>query len=531
MKKNNIFKLLPLFVLVSPLIACNTSGGSNKLNIGVVKMGYGIDWVKDLAASFTNETGIKVVISEFPGQAGADALASAVDNGGKFDLVFTKRGTFESDIYTKKSVKKYSPLYEDLTESVYNYTNPSENKTIGEKLSQDMKDYYNFDGHYYGMPWTSGFMGVTRNVTLWNAMGYTDEDIPNTTDELMDLCDDIYSKHYVYPGTTPLSGQVYPFIYSDRAEYYTSIINVWTAQYEGKDTINNYFMKGLGPDQSEPNEYFYTYDGQSAALEVLGELLNGNDGHRQDPTTSIDFTSMQRAFYQGSAIFCINGSWLENESGSSSGLQSEVDVIKMPVVSSIVNRLSIKGDANADKKLSEAISYVDSHDVDGSDAPLSASDMKIVREARNYSYLGGGVDHQAFVLAYAKNKDNGISFLRYMYSDAGLNSYRKTMGGLCLPATPCKEYEPLDTTISTFKQSVIKALEENQMFYESRKAKLFCLGKVDLHFQNGTGRSTVSLLKGNNDQAKMSVDQIMTENYEYIRKNLSDIQDLINQAK
>ncbi len=530
MKKNNIFKLLPLFMVLSPLTACN-SKSANKLNIGVVKMGYGIEWVQDLAKSFEQETGIKVTISEFPGQAGADALASAVDNGGKFDLVFTKRTTFESDIYTKKNVKKASPMYEDLTDSVYNYTNPGENKTIGEKLSEDMKDYYNFDGHYYGMPWTSGFMGVTRNVTLWNAMGFTDDDIPYTTNELMDLCDTIYAKHYTYPGTTPLSGQVYPFIYSDRAEYYTSIINVWTAQYEGIDTITNYFMKGLGPDQSEPNEYFYTYDGQSAALEVLGQLLNGNDGNRQDPTTSIDFTSMQRAFYQGSAVFCINGSWLENESGSSAGLKSDIDFIKMPVVSSIVNKMEIKNDTNADQKLSEAIKYVDSHSTDGLDAPLSASDMKIVREARNYSYLGGGVDHQAFVLAYAKNKDNGVSFLRYMYSDKGLNSYRKTMNGLCLPATPCTSFEPLDTTISVFKQSVIKALNENQMFYESRKAKLFCLGKVDLHFQNGTGRSTVSLLKGNNDLKALSVDEIMTENYEYIKKNLSDIQDRINQAK
>ncbi len=529
--KKNVLKLLPLLVALSTLCSCGGANSSNKLSIGIVKMGYGTEWVKNLATEFEKETGIEVEIAEFPGQAGADSLASAVDNGGKFDLVFTKRGTFESDIYTKKSVKKASPLYEDLTESVYNYTNPGENKTIGEKLSQDMKDYYNFSDHYYGLPWTSGFMGVARNVTLWNAMGYTDKDIPCTTDELMDLCDDIYAKKYTYPGTVPLSNQVYPFIYSDKAEYYTSIINIWTAQYEGKDNINNYFMKGLGPDQSEPNEYFYTYDGQSAALEVLGQLLTGNDGHRQDPTTSIDFTSMQRAFYQGSAIFCINGSWLENESGSSGGMQSDIDFIKMPVVSSIVNKMEIKNDANADKKLSEAIKYVDNHSTDGEDAPLSANDMKIVREARNYSYLGGGVDHQAFVLAYAQNKDNGVSFLRYMYSDAGLNSYRKTMNGICLPATPCTAFEPLDSTISTFKQSAIEALNENQMFYESRKAKLFCLGKIDLHFQNGTGRSTVSLLKGTNDQKALSVDEIMAENYEYIKKNLSEIQDRINQAK
>ncbi len=516
--------------MITPLVACN-GNNANSLNIGVVKMGYGIDWVKDLADKFQTETGIKVTIGEYPGQAGADALQTAVDNGGKFDLVFTKRGTFESDIYTKKSVKKASPLYEDLTESVYNYTNAGEDKTIGEKLSDDMKDYYNFDGHYYGMPWTSGFMGITRNVTIWNAMGYTDDNIPNTTDELMSLCDEIYSKHYTYPGTTPQSNQVYPFIYSDRAEYYTSIINVWTAQYEGRDTMTNYFMKGLGPDQTEPNEYFYTYDGQTAALEVLGQLLNGNDGHRQDPGTSIDFTSMQRAFYQGSAVFCVNGSWLENESGNSTGLQSEIDFIKMPVVSSIVNKMSIKNDADADKKLSEAIDYVDTHDIDDEDAPLSSDDMKIVRDARNYSYLGGGVDHQAFVLAYANNKDNGIAFLRYMYSDAGLNSYRKTMNGLCLPATPCSEYETLDTTISTFKKSVIAALDENYMFYESRKAKLFCLGKVDLHFQNDTGRSTVSLLKGTNDQAAMTPDQIMSVNYEYVKRELPNIQDLMNQAK
>lgn len=529
MKKYNAIKLLPLLMAMTPLVACGGGNSGNSLKIGIVKMGYGVQWAKDLKAGFEKETGIKVTISEFPGQAGADALATAVDNGGKFDLVFTKRGTFEADIYTKKSVKKFSPLYEDITESVYNYTNPGEDKTIGQKLSQDMKDYYNFDGHYYGMPWTSGFMGIARNYTIWEAMGYKDSDIPNTTDELMALCDEIYNKNYVFPGSEPISGKVYPFIYSDRAEYYTAIINLWTAQYEGKDMVDNYFLKGLGPDQTESNENFYTFDGQYAALETMQELLTGNNGHRQDPTTSVDFTTSQGYFYGGSGMFMINGSWLENESGMTS--QSEIDFIRMPVVSSIKNKMSIKDDADADKKLSAAISYVDTHAVDGEDAPLTASDMKIVREARGYSYLGGGVDHQAFVLSYAKNKENGIKFLRYMYSDKGLNSYRQTMNGICLPATPCKNYDPLDSEISRFKKSVIKALEENSMFYESRKAKFFCLGKVDLHFQNGTGRSIVSALKGNSDQKAMTPDEIMNANYDYIKRELANIQDAMNQAK
>lgn len=530
MKLTKLMKLTPFLVLLAPLAGCSSSSGGSSLNIGVVKMGYGVQWVKDLANSFTAKTGIKVKVSEFDGQAGADSLATAVDNGGNFDLVFTKRQTFESDIYTKKSVKEHSPLYEDITESVYNYTCEGESKTIGEKMSSDMKDYYGFDGHYYGVPWTSGFMGIARNLTVWEGLGYTDEDIPNTTDELMKLCDEIYAKHYTYPGSLPVSGQVYPFIYSDRAEYYTSIVNVWTAQYEGKDSVNDYFMKGFGPGESESNENFYTFDGQSAALEVMKELLTGNEGHRQDPATSVDFTTTQSYFYSGSAVFMINGSWLENESGTNA--KSEVDYIKMPVVSSIVNRMSIKNDEDADAKLSEAVSYVDSHDTDGSDAPLSASDMKIVREARGYSYLGGGVDHQGFVLSYAKNKDNGVEFLRYMYSDEGLNSYRKSMNGLYLPATPCKAYEDLDTEISTFKKSVIKALGENAFFYESRKAKLFCLGKVDLHFQNGTdGRSIVSMLKGSSSLATLTPDEIMTKNYDYIKKNLSTIQDDMNRAK
>ncbi len=529
MKICKLLKIMPLLMLMAPLSGCGNSSGSS-LNIGVVKMGYGVQWVKDLASNFKEKTGIDVKISQFDGQAGADALATAVDNGGQFDLVFTKRSTFESDIYTKKSVKGHSPLYEDITDSIYGYTNEGESKTIGEKLSSDMKDYYGFDGHYYGLPWTSGFMGIARNLTLWKGMNYTNADIPNTTDELMALCDEIYAKNYTYPGSYPVSGRVYPFIYSDKAEYYTSIVNVWTAQYEGRDTTTNYFMKGLGPDETEPNENFYAYDGQSAALEVMSQLLTGNEGHRQDPTTSIDFTTAQSYFYGGSAMFTINGSWLENESGADA--QTEIDYIKMPVVSSIVNRMSIKNDANADKKLSEAVSYVDTHDTDGTDAPLSAEDMKIVRDARSYSYLGGGVDHQGFLLAYAKNKDNGIDFLRYMYSDEGLNAYRKTMNGLCLPATPCTEYAPLDTTISTFKKSVISALEENYLFYESRKAKFFCLGKVDLHFQNGTGgRSIVSMLKGNAGLSALTPDQIMTINYDYIRTNLSSIQNDMNRAK
>ncbi len=541
--------MMPLFLAAGMLLSCggnkgNSDSGSEgsatstdydalpttkNLKIGIVKMGYGVQWVKDMANAFKGNSNINITISEFPGQAGADALATAIDGGGDYDLIFTKRGTFESDIYTKKSVKGYSPLYEDITESVYNYTNPGEDKTIAEKMSDDMKDYYGFDGHYYGVPWTSGFMGIARNKTLWTAMGYTDADIPLTTNELMDVCDDIYSKHYIYPGSSPVSGQVYPFIYSEKAEYYTSVCNIWTAQYEGKDNITNYFNKGYGPGETTSNENFYTYDGQIAALNVIDALLTGNDGHRQDPTTSVDFTTAQAYFYQGSAMFSVNGSWLETESGYEG---VDVDFIKSPVTSDIVNKMSIKNDSDADSKLSKAIAYVDTHDTDGSDAPLSAADMKIVREARNYSFLGGGNDHQGFITAFAKNKKNAISFLRYMYSDAGLNSYRNTLKGLFLPATPCTAYSELTSKPSVFRQSVIDALSDNQMFYESRKAKFFCLGNVDLHFQNGTGgRSIVSMLKGSNSLARLSVDEIMNKNYDYIKTWLADIIDNMNRAK
>ncbi len=555
MKKNALVKMMPLFLAAGMLLSCggnnsSSNGGdgsdgnsassgastdydalpsTKNLKIGIVKMGYGVQWLKDMTNAFKSEANINITISEFPGQAGADALATAIDGGGDYDLVFTKRGSFESDIYTKKSVKGYSPLYEDITETVYGYTNPGEDKTIAEKMSEDMKDYYGFDGHYYGVPWTSGFMGIARNKTLWEAMGYTDEDIPLTTNELMDICDDIYSRKYVYPGSNPVSGQVYPFIYSDKAEYYTSICNIWTAQYEGKDNMTNYFMKGYGPGETTSNENFYTFDGQVAALKVIEGLLTGNDGHRQDPTTSIDFTTAQAYFYQASAMFSVNGSWLESESGYEG---VDVDFFKTPVTSDLVNKMSIKNDADADEKLSAAIAYVDSHDTDGADAPLSAEDMAIVRDARNYSYLGGGNDHQGFITAFAKNKKNAISFLRYMFSDAGLNSYRNTMNGLFLPATPCVAYGELANKPSVFRQSVIDALSDGQMFYESRKAKFFCLGNVDLHFQNGTGgRSIVSMLKGSNSLEKLSVEEIMNKNYDYIKTWLADIIDNMNRAK
>ncbi len=471
-------------------VAC-TGGGKSEpgengyLHISAVRLGYGTDWLYALEEVFEEKYKINIDISTVVGSSGQAALDTEIESrASDTDLFFNKRGYFAEDVY-KGSIsaggQTYDCLYADLSDVWVAAADEGSDKTIADKIDPLYGEAYNIEGKYYALPWAGGVYGIVRNVDVWEGLGLTDADVPCTTDELFALCDRIKDD-------LAADGGKACFIYSLGEEYYTGWSPIFFGQYEGVEAAKQ-FMEGKDPD-GNVTQYIYTYEGLERAMEVMEQLLKPANGYQYSRSSSIDFTQMQGLFLRGEALFCVNGSWLENEMKANMS-DAEVDMIKTPVVSSLVERLSF-GDtldaAAADEKLAELVRYVDA--VAAGEQPavpsgVNEEDIRIVTEARHYAYMAGGVDHQAYVPSYSKHIREAKEFLKFMYSDEGLQIYYETLNGAMLPAEPTVGYDDAGMEFTGFRKSVNAAQEEGFLYDREAKARFFVLPSVSACFENG----------------------------------------------
>ena len=497
----------------------------NALLITAAELGYGLDWLGDIVDAYEKKTGTEVIVVKKVGQSGVSAISTELESlASETDLFITRSASYFKTVYQGSvSVKgnNYDCLYADLTD-VWNAEVDGKNGvTIKSKTDARFEKLYNVDGKYHTLPWAGGIMGIIRNNIVWKQLGFTDSDTPLTTDMLFEVCDKIL----VEAAKNAATKDVAPFIYSLADEYYGSIVPIWFAQYEGKEGIER-FINGLDPEGLvSPN--IYTYDGQDRALRVLSTLLDKNNKYQHTASDSLDFTSMQSYFLLNQAVFCVNGAWLEIEMGSKYK-NSDIEYIKMPIVSALAERLSYYSPqaTDNDTKLRELISFVDAHPAEGDNtgapAYATAEDVEIVREARHMSYSMSGSDHTMIIPSYSDKVDVAKDFLKFMYSDEGLNLYYKSTGGAMLPVTPSEGYNSNGLTLSKFRKNINEVIEENYLFdFGTGKAKIFSLGNVGMRWTNGGGSAVNAILNGK------TVDEIMNTNDSWIRSNWNTIQKVL----
>ncbi len=507
--KTNMKKLMALLLAVvlaaSALAGCGAKKGADKnaLIITVAKLGYGEQWLRDLAAAYEAKTGNKVEIVSKIGDSGLSAIKGEMQSqAADTDIFFTRAQEFFKSIY-KGAVNiggvNYDCEFADLTDVWNSKAADSESKTILEKMDPAFEEYYNVDDKYYGLPWANGVMGIVRNNNVWNDLGLTDADMPLTTDQLFALCDQVKAK-----------GKA-PFIYSLEAEYYSSgVAPILFSQYEGSESMN-YFNNGLDP-VGENSSNLYAFDGQVEALKVIEKLVNNNNGYQHSISASSSFTDMQSAFLLNEALFCVNGAWLETEMGEAY-VGANIQFVKMPIISSIINRMETVTD---DATLSAVVAYVDGN----GEAPagVSEEDIAIVRDARENSYVRSGFDHTALVPAYSNQLDTAKDFLRFMFSDEGLNIYYKATNGNQLPVENTAGYDS-SVQVSSFRQNINDLLAEGQICeYDAFvKAKVYAIGGVSRYWYNGSNNFVRALLEGKTPEA------ICVTNNDYLKNNWSSI--------
>lgn len=483
------------------------SNGGGKADAGslvvtVAKLGFGDQWLMDLAKAYEEKTGTSVEVISKVGDSGLSAIKGELQSQvSESDIYFTRLSEYFKSIY-KGSVSiggtNYDCEFAELTD-VWNATAEGEDKTIAEKVDADFEAYHNVDGKYYGLPWAKTIMGIVRNKNVWESLGLTEEDIPLTTDEMFALCDTV-------------KGQgVAPFIYSLESEYYSSIAPIWFGQYEGTESMQN-FYNGLDP-VGENSSNLYAYDGQVKTLEVVERIINKDNGYQHAMSDSASFTDMQSTFLLDQALFCVNGSWLEVEMGENYA-NANIDFIKTPIISSIIEKLPT---VNDDATLSAVVAYVDGL-TDSAPAGVSEDDIAVVRDARNFSYSGGGYDHIAVIPAYSDNVDTAKDFLKFMYSDDGLDIYYKATGGTQLPVASTRGYTS-EVELTTFRQNINEIMAEGLISdYDAQvKNKIYAIGGVNRYWYNGSSNVVRELLDGKTPE------EICAVNNNYLEANWSSM--------
>lgn len=510
--KNRILEIIS--ICMSVIMAIGIGGGCkdkydpDAIQISISKMGYGTEWLHNIAEAYTEKTGNKVQITEEIGQDGNSKIITQIESlFSSIDIAFIE-GSIAKDVYAgaiSANGKNYDCLYAELTDVYKSQLSEENNATIENKMDVKTKDFLNYDGKYYALPWQGGVNGIVVNNQKWRELGFGTNDIPLTTDQMFSICDTILSKNST------------PFIYSLDDEYYTMFSPLWVAQYEGKESME-LFLSGKDPD-GNVSEYLYTYDGQLKALDVMKKLIT-TDGYQHSAASSLDFSDMQSYFLNGQAVFCVNGAWLEIE--MSNYKNADIGFIRTPVISSIVEKTpSIVTAANyagatPDEMLANVIKEIDEGKTNSSYQGVIKEDYDIIKEAREISFLKSGTNALVVVPSYTSKLDKAKDFLKFMYSDEGLNIYYKTLNGATIPVKPTSGYTS-EVTLSTFRQTINKAETDNLVFDYSSKAKIFTAGGVNMYFRNGSG-TIVSQLK-----AGKTPEQIISANTTAIRNNWSNI--------
>ena len=496
MKK--ITSLLIVLLMLLSMAACGGNNGgtvnnpenpdeivenTTTLNIMILHKGYGFKWLEALKGGFEKANpGVTVNLTTI---SKADIIKSDLKNYKKsdFDLYFDISNTGMASL-----VQEYSTYYGGNQalrplNDVLNAEIPGEGITVKEKMYDSVLIGYQHTGRdtadvaddvYYGLPYVTGAMGLYYNETVINeALGEGNWEVPNTTDELIALCEKLKAAgcHILLPGSLD--------------QYAKSFFLVNWAQYEG---IENYlkFFDGIGFDSARGREttkssLIYQQKGRLESMKVAFDLLDPDNGFVLPNTAEIDVNNLndyQKRFVdsKNKLAFYFCGDWLMQEIQDNSDAGSTASVVKMmktPVISSIIdstNGYSVDNEVrlpnvNDDATLSAVIDYVDGIS-DTLPAGVTDSEAEFIRSARNT--MGSNNDiHSVYAPAFSNAKTLANKFLIYMASDEGIQIFKDNCIGGFAP------YQYTYEGLSVTEQSIYDATKNGTFVCDFKYNELF----------------------------------------------------------
>lgn len=468
-------------------------GKSVLLKISPFNGGYGLDWLDALAAEYEKENP-EVQISYSKSVVDRSTQMTAIKSGTPdCDLYFTSTN-IHTAIYEKTPLEPINDVYE----------------AIGNRIDSSVKEWYEHDGNYYSIPWATGVLGIMYHKDFFDTNGI---EVPRTTNELFAVADKINQLRA--EGST----DAYAFAYCDDVDlggcYLDYLANPWFAQYESIADYENYW-NGITHDGLTASEAGYLNDDYKGILRLLEEyeiMLKPSNSYNHPKSKDDSFTESQTRFLSGKSIMMINGDWITQEMQKGDNFTAtevaDVTLMKTPVISSIVENLPLwneaegvlyrKGKANSteisearraqyDKVLAAIIDYVDGittekpTSVEG--ITISDEDIARVREVRSITSTMS-TSHNALIPSSAKQKEEAKKFLKFMYSDKGIELYAKNVYGYGLPVNYTQEEKQEFIGSSQFMKSAYDMMDNAySTFAVNAKLYMFSMNGLSLFYRN-----------------------------------------------
>ncbi len=419
--------ILVLAMLSTMLVGCigkadtsSSTGDSSDtvLKLGIVKKGYGDEFLYKLAEAFQEKTGITTIVEK---SSSADWVETAMKSGASnndIDIIFDICSTNLQYVATKGYVTGYDVCYVDISDVYdtvlegYSFEATLEEVTLPYVLKAvtwgDEDGTYG-DGNQYMVNWAAALEGLIYNVDLFEEYGLT---IPKTTDEFFALLEQIKT---INGGTYAVNEDgytIYPFSYSGKVDYLYYLANVWMAQYDGETTFFN-MLAGQDADGNYTPDSVKTA-GKLSALTIVSELLDVESGYSDPNSATTSFTDAQVLFLAEQAFMMSTGDWLEREMEANFESGMNIAFMAIPINSDIINVLDT---VNSDEELSAVIAYLDG-DTDVCPSYVSEDDLAYIKSARSM-YTSEAQGHVAYIPAYSDNIEAAKEFLLFMFSKEG----------------------------------------------------------------------------------------------------------------
>ena len=452
MKKiRSVVSLMLVIVLsASCLVACGHKEGNGKgqpgsgdpkkdIEIAYWNAGLGDQWLKDVITAFEKEYPEYHVY--YTASASAATINSTIDlDGNTVDLYFTSE---------RGDLSWIEPL-DDVLES----TADGDSKPLIDKFNANyLKNAKAADGHFYQITYGGGIVGIVYNKELFKKAGITE--LPRTTNELAIICDKLYSQN------------ITPICHFSPEGYYSYFSDALIYQYDREAYTENFYSCTGESGTSPSKEVFTKKDGRYAVLKAYEKILTTE--YVMEGSNSVDHVTAQTQFLNDMAAMMVNGSWVANEMQSVEGNMDKFAMMRMPVLSAIVDKLTtVKSDAqlrkvitaidqvqDGEKKLSDYQSG-ENYNVEGLE--VSKADWDYIYTAR-FTIAANYSGENACIPKYSENIEGAKKFLSFLYSDAGYKVYAKALK-TPMPMTFSDGSELDVSDWNDFQKSQVKLLDE-----------------------------------------------------------------------
>lgn len=473
MKKTarSIISLMLAGVMLLCLCGCGLSTqeeeiSENTLVIQVESKGYGSQFARDLAEAYNaKNTGVTVAVLNDANTGGF--ASTALGTNTQVDIFFTIQNTV-FQVMSGVEKNKWADLSDIYASPLVGYKESGDGVTVADGLEEFFVEAFTYsDGKQYALPWTAGFGGFMCNMTRWDktnenlkAAGQAELQMPVTTNEMFALFDRLQEQ-----SVKEASSGAYAFTCStDATGYLTYLFGNWYAQYAGKEAAYN-FLQGKDANGVYTADIF-TSDARVAAYDVMAQILLQENGYTK---LESNFQKMQRTFIKGTSMFSTNGDWMENEVSSDLNPgDANIEFVRIPVISSIVNREDIAADFTGtdeekDTKLAAIVSYIDENSLTEANAEaasqlgVSEATLQQLIDARLFQYCTPSFT--VVVPSFSDQMDAAKDFLKFMMSKEGQEIFMASTYGIGAPLSVDMtqfDYYENSTTLSKSKMNLLQ---------------------------------------------------------------------------